>query len=105
MVQLLFRFHVQSLSVGKYYTHLATGKTGLQRAFLLVAPFTANEHFFKKQNLEDMSPFCGATDTPVFGLLMMSPLGFKAKVGSLICTWWRHTFYTFSEIHLWCDTC
>ena len=35
----------------------------------------------------------------------MSPLGFKARVGSLIYTWWRHTWYMFPEIHLWCDTC
>ena len=51
-----------------------------------------------------MSPSCGATDTPVFGLLVMSPLGFKARVGSLICTWQRCICYTFPEIHLWCDT-
>ena len=31
--------------------------------------------------------------------------GFKVKVGSLICTWWRHMCYMFTEIHLWCDTC
>ena len=30
--------------------------------------------------------------------------GFKAREGSLINTWWRHTYYTFPEIHLWCDT-
>ena len=35
----------------------------------------------------------------------MSPLGFKVTVGSLIHTWWRHTCYTFSKIHRWCDTC
>ena len=35
----------------------------------------------------------------------MSPLGFKARVGSLIQAWWRCTCYTFPEIHLWCDTC
>ena len=42
---------------------------------------------------------------PSFGLLVMPPLGFKARVGSLSCTWQRRTFYTFTEIHLWCDTC
>ena len=42
---------------------------------------------------------------PFFGLLVMSPLGFKATVGSLICTWQWCTCYTLSEIHLWCDTC
>ena len=27
---------------------------------------------------------------PCFGFLVMSPLGFKVRVGSLIHTWWRH---------------
>ena len=27
---------------------------------------------------------CGATDTPVLGLLVMSPLDFKARVGSAL---------------------
>ena len=35
----------------------------------------------------------------------MSTLGFKARVGSLIHTWWRCMCYMFPEIHLWCDTC
>ena len=37
--------------------------------------------------LEDMSPFCGATDIldfPYFGLLVVFPLGFKARVGSAL---------------------
>ena len=38
---------------------------------------------------------------PCFGLLVMSPLGFKARVGSLIWAWWRHMCYMFPEIHLW----
>ena len=68
---------------------------------------------------------------PLFGLRVMFPLGFKARVGSLICTWWRCTCYTsgatpadllvFSMaaqggqpylhlvevyvLHLWCNTC
>ena len=41
---------------------------------------------------------------PCFGLLVMSPLGFKARVSSLICAWQRDMSYTFPEIHLWCDT-
>ena len=41
---------------------------------------------------------------PCFRLLVMSPLGFKARVGSLIQTLWRRTWYTFPEIHLWYDT-
>ena len=39
--------------------------------------------FFNKF-LEDASPFCGATDTPFFWLLVMSPLGFEARVGSAL---------------------
>ena len=31
---------------------------------------------------------------PCFGLLVISPLGFKARVDSLICTWRRRTCYT-----------
>ena len=31
--------------------------------------------------------FGGATDTPVFVPLVLSPLVFKARVGSLICAW------------------
>ena len=42
---------------------------------------------------------------PCFGLLVTSPLGFKAKEGSLIHTWQRNTWYISLEIHLWCDTC
>ena len=34
----------------------------------------------------------------------MSPLGFKATVSSLICTWQRYKCYMFPEIHIWCDT-
>ena len=42
---------------------------------------------------------------PCFGLLVKSPLDFKVRVGSVVCTWQRHTSYSFPEIHLWCDTC
>ena len=30
--------------------------------------------------LEDISPSCWATDTPVLAFLVVSPLGFKARV-------------------------
>ena len=43
--------------------------------------------------LEDISPFWRTTDTR--GLLVTSPLGFKTRVGSLICPWWRRTCSTF----------
>ena len=52
---------------------------------------------FLKNNLEDISHFCGVTDT--------SPQGFKAIVGSLICLWWRCVSYMFLEILLYRDTC
>ena len=39
--------------------------------------------FFKKFFVGHMS-ICGATDTPVLDLLVMSPLGFKARVGSAL---------------------
>ena len=42
---------------------------------------------------------------PCFGLLVTSPLGFIARVGSLTRAWQRYVCYTFPEIHLWCDTC
>ena len=51
-----------------------------------------------KNNWEDMGPFYGP-------FLVTSPLGFKARVGSIICTWQMHTCNTFHEIDLWCDTC
>ena len=41
---------------------------------------------------------------PCFGLLVTSPPGFKASVGSLIHAWQRHMCYMFSQIHLWCNT-
>ena len=33
-----------------------------------------------------------------FGLLVTSPLCFKARMGSFTCTWWRRTRKTFPEI-------
>ena len=39
--------------------------------------------FLKK--LENISPFCGFTDTPVFELLVMAALGLKARVDPLAC--------------------
>ena len=42
--------------------------------------------------------------TPVLRLLVTFPLGFKARVGSLICAWQRCNV-TFPEIHLWYNTC
>ena len=39
-----------------------------------------------------------------FGFLVTFPLGFKARVGSLICTWQSHTCYIFPDIHPWFNT-
>ena len=56
--------------------------------------------FFSFTFLEDISPFRGATDTPVLDfwwrLLWVSKLGWSAG--------W-HTFLPACKIHLWCDTC
>ena len=47
--------------------------------------------FFKK-SLEDTSPFLVGPDLyPSFGLLVTSPLGFKARVCNLIRAWCRRT--------------
>ena len=61
-------------------------------------------NFLKKIFWGRKSFLCGHW-YPYFGLLVMSLLGFKGRVGSLIWTWWRHVWYMFPEIHLWCDTC
>ena len=39
--------------------------------------------FFFEKNLEDINPFCGITDTLVFGPLLMPALGFKVRVNPL----------------------
>ena len=51
--------------------------------------------FFKF--FEDISPFCGVTD-PWFGLLVMSPLGCKARVGNLLHVWRRGIYVIHSLI-------
>ena len=42
-----------------------------------------------KNNFGGHVSIFGATGTPCLGLLVMSPLGLKARVGSLIRTWQR----------------
>ena len=50
--------------------------------------------------LEDISPFCGATDTPIFGLLVMYALGFNVRVNPLLVCfdackqWFRYLIFT-----------
>ena len=67
--------------------------------------YAREKFFFFFKFLEDMSPILWGHWYLCFGLLVISPLGFKARVGSLIRTLWRHTFDNFPEIHLWCYTC
>ena len=63
--------------------------------------------FFFLKFLEDMSPFCGATDTPVsdfwWCLLLVSKPEWVLSYSSLVEAYVLR--YTLSEIHLWCDTC
>ena len=42
---------------------------------------------------------------PCYGLLVTYSVRFKARVGSLILTWFKCMCYTFPAIHLRCDTC
>ena len=56
--------------------------------------------FFKF--LEDKS-FLWGHWYPCF-VFVVTSLGFKARVSSLICALQRHLCYTFPEIHLWCHT-
>ena len=58
-------------------------------------PEERRKKFSLKTFLKDISHFCRAADTR-FGLLVMSALGFKARVDSLFCTWQRHTCDTYS---------
>ena len=59
--------------------------------------------FLKKKFLEDMSPFCGATDTPVLDfwrcLSWVSKPGWIPRLHAFTCMQW------IPEIHLWCDMC
>ena len=59
--------------------------------------------FFKK--IGEYRSFLWGHWYPCFGFLVTFPLGFKARVGSLTCTWQRCRCYILPEIHLWCDTC
>ena len=48
--------------------------------------------------------YIGATGSPVFGFLVMSPLGFKARVVFALFALWGFMWCIFPEIHLWCYT-
>ena len=68
--------------------------------------------FFKKKKIwRTWNLFMGPLWYPCFGLLVMSPLGFKAR--AMTITLWPEWAALFMlgrgihvpEIHLWCDTC
>ena len=59
--------------------------------------------FFKKF-LADTCLFWGHW-YPWFGFLVMSPLGFKARVGSALFALWKQMSFTFPKIQLWCYIC
>ena len=55
-------------------------------------------HFSQKnQQFEGLKSFLWDHWYPCFGLMVTSPLGFKARVGSLIGAWRRRTCYTFPD--------
>ena len=56
-----------------------------------------------KNILLDTFPFMGPLIL-VFWIMVTSPLGSKARVGRVIHAWGRHTWYTFPDIHFWCNT-
>ena len=87
--------HPQTSNVGpSCYWHLVANTGDLFKFVHLRTPsgVTAGGHW----------SMCGLQ---AGGLLVTSPLGFKARVGSLIHTWQRCMCYIFSKIHLWCNTC
>ena len=59
--------------------------------------------FFYRFNsffLEDISPFCEVTGTPVFGMQVMPTLGFKARMDPYIAS-----IQWIPQIYLWSHTC
>ena len=63
----------------------------------------------KRRNHYRKIPICGATDTPVFGLLVTFALGFKAKVDPSLacfvaCVQWIPTL-KFNSVYLSQFTC
>ena len=62
-------------------------------------PVTESAQFFKK-NFGRPKFFLWVHWYPYSGLLVMSPLGFKARVGSLIHTWQRYMCYMFPLVPL-----
>ena len=61
--------------------------------------------FFLKKTFGGHKSFLWGHWCPCYGLLVMSSLSFKGRVGSLSPAWQRCTCYFFPESHLWCDTC
>ena len=88
-------YFVDSLKL--YENELSSHSLWYYPIFIYFLHLQSNLLFLKKK-------ICRATDSHRFGLLAISPLGFKARVGSLIRTLQRHTWYTFLDIHFWCVT-
>ena len=60
--------------------------------------------FFLKKIFGGYKSFLWGHWYPCFGLLAMSPLGFKAKVDPLLACFVARVQWI-PEIHLWCNTC
>ena len=60
--------------------------------------------YFLKNNLEYISPFCSATDTPVLGFWRRLPwVSMSGWIPSLLC--FIACMQWIPQIYLWCDTC
>ena len=85
-----------------FYGHVFVGLLLFRE--LILATLHQRTHFtsdqFFKKNLEDISPFCGATDTPVLDFWWHLPWSLKPGwIPSLACA------QSIPQIHLWCNTC
>ena len=98
-------FCLQIYDLWKHTTHTTHRSQSLASEIMSFNHSPVVQFFWVFFFLENTSPFLWGNWYPCFGILMMSPLCFKARVGSLICVYWRHTWYTFPEIYLWCNTC
>ena len=99
-------FILSILPQGFFMVNLFGSCVGLIYTMTLFRKWSIRQFLFLKKigGGGGISPFCGVTNTH-FGPLVTSPLGFKARGGSLICTWQRYMFYMFPKIHCCNDTC
>ena len=61
--------------------------------------YGVNFYFLKISFLLGQGSFCGATDCPYFGLSLILPMGFKARVHSCLLVGSN------PNCHIWCYTC